>query len=351
MRANIATGIASFGMSGRIFHEPLLRCHPGFTLKKVLSRSGKQPEKLSPGISVCKTYEELINDPGIELIVVNVPDHLHYDFARRAILAGKHTVVEKPFTVSVDEGKELIRLAKEKKRVLSVFQNRRWDSDFLAIRKALSDKVLGRIVEFEAHFDRYRPEPASGTWKEQEGTGTGVLYNLGAHLIDQALVLFGWPEAVYADMDQIRRNGKVNDYFTIHLYYPETRVILKSSYLVCSPGPKYIIHGETGSLYKFGNDPQEEQLSRGMLPRNDGYGIEPSDPRSVFQKCRRIQSRETSEIPLQKGNYLQYYDQVFHAIRNQSNDYISGEEGLDVIRIITTATESAQKGIRVIPAR
>ena len=215
----ISVGLASFGMSGMVFHAPFLANNPGFDLVKIVERSYKGSEKIYPGVKAVSKYNELLDDPDLELIIVNTPDHTHYDLTKEALLAGKHVVVEKPLTITGAEGRELIALAEEMGRILTVFQNRRWDGDFQTIKKVLSDGLVGDLVEFESHFDRFRNFIQEGTWKEDQELGTGNIYNLGSHMIDQALVLFGIPDRVYADLEIRREGSKVNDYY--HIYVRE----------------------------------------------------------------------------------------------------------------------------------
>ncbi len=218
----------------------------------------------------------LFSDPAIDLVLVNTPDHTHYDFARRALEAGKHVVVEKPFVLDVKEGEALIELASKKKKVLTVFQNRRWEGDFLTVRSIIDQKMLGRLVEYEAHFDRFR-NFIRDSWKEKADNNTGTLYNLGSHLIDQALVLFGMPSGVYADIRKQRTGSQVDDLFDLSLYYPDVKVTLKGSYLVREQGPRFLVHGTEGSFVKYGADPQEEALNEGRFPDEPGWGTEPED--------------------------------------------------------------------------
>jgi len=262
----IKTALASFGMSGKVFHGPLLHVHDGFEISKILERNRSESNKRYPSSQIVRKYADIITDKNIELVIINTPDHIHYEMTKHALEAGKHVVVEKPFTLKYAEADELIKIAKKKKRLLSVFQNRRWDSDFLTVQKVIKNKLLGRLVEYEAHFDRYRTF-IQDNWKEDASVGTGTLYNLGSHLIDQALVLFGFPQWVFADVRHARKDSKVDDAFDIRLGYPEVRVTLKASYLVREPGPKYILHGEQGSFHKYGMDIQEEELKKGRWPK------------------------------------------------------------------------------------
>lgn len=341
VKEKIRCGLCSFGMSGRIFHAPLISAHPGFILHAVLERKSNNAAEKYPKIKTYRTFSELLDDPEIDLIIVNVPDHLHASFTKETLKAGKHAVIEKPFTLAVEEGKELIKLAETLNLSLFVFQNRRWDSDFLSVQKIISSNKLGQIVEYEAHYDRYRPKPPVDTWKEDAILGPGLLYNLGAHLIDQALVLFGWPEAVYADLDTIRENSRIIDYFNIILYYPKLRVILRSSYLVRQPIAKYIIHGVKGSFIKSGSDPQEENLNKGWLANHVDLGKEKE------KDWGRIYIKEDYPdgeiVESQQGNYLKFYDGVFEDLSGKKNVAVSGEEGLNVVKIIEAAFKSSEE--------
>ena len=215
----IKTALASYGMSGQVFHGPLLKVQPGFQVVKILERSQNLSKVTFPEAKIVRSYDEILADHKIDLIIVNTPDHLHHKMTLQALEAGKHVVVEKPITLTVKEGVEMVQLAREKNRILTVFHNRRWDSDFLTVKNILEEHRLGQVVEYEAHFDRYKEKIGVNSWKENPVSHTDVLYNLGSHLIDQALVLFGWPKALFADLRKVRPGSKVIDYFHIHLYY------------------------------------------------------------------------------------------------------------------------------------
>jgi len=330
-------------MSGRIFHGPLIKAHPGFIFSAVLERNGNKAAQQYPEIKTFRTLPELLDDLEIDLIVVNVPDHLHGPFCKAALEAGKHVIIEKPFTITASEGQKLLELATELKLGLFVFQNRRWDSDFLTIQKILKSEQLGKVVEYEAHFDRFRPEPPKETWKEDEKLGPGLLYNLGAHLIDQALVLFGWPDSVYADIQTLRKNSKIIDYFNLTLYYPGLRVILRSSYLVRQAVAKYIIHGVEGSFIKSGCDPQEENLNQGWKADHPDIGMEASsDWGKLYTTDNESEGLIIESIP---GNYLKFYDAVYEELTSHNKVAVSAEEGLNVIKIIEAAIRSNRKEI------
>lgn len=343
MKDKIRTGLASYGMSGKVFHAPFLENNQNFVLKKIVERRPKGSKEKYPEVEIVQSYNELIDDKNIDLVIVNTPDQTHWELTKKALKAGKHVVVEKPFVVKSSDGEELIKIAKEENLVLSVFQNRRWDGDFMTVKKVLEKSWLGRLVEYEAHFDRYRNFIKENTWKEEEGKGTGVLYNLGSHLIDQALVLFGLPEVVNANIRTFRDGGKVNDYFDIRLEYETFRVILKSSYLVREPGPTYILNGTNGSFVKYGTDPQEELLNKGVLPVGNEWAKEEEGQWGLLNaniKGNDVRKR----IKTLQGNYNEFYNNIYKAIKEDEELAVKPGEALDVIRIIEMAIRSNREG-------
>jgi scyllo-inositol 2-dehydrogenase (NADP+) len=341
--SKIQTAIASFGMSGQVFHGPSLNAHPGFEVKAILERTKQLSRKMFPVVHIARDYWELLNDPAIELIIINTPDTFHFSMARDALNAGKHVVVEKPFTLKADEARALIDLSVKRKRLLTVYQNRRWDGDFLTIRKLAGSDILGRLVEFESHFDRFRNFITPDTWKEEGDDYAGVLYNLGSHMVDQALVLFGLPNAVTAHLGIMRKGGKVSDYYDIRLHYSGFAALLRCSYLVREPGPRYILHGTNGSYFKWGIDPQEELLKKGEKPGVPGWGHEPeSNWGKIYTEAGGINIR--GDIETEPGNYLAFYDNLFSAVRLGDTLAVSPEEALNVIRILEMCIESHKSG-------
>ena len=335
----IRTALCAFGMSGKVFHAPLIEAHPNFELISIWKRSSQETENQYPQTSIVGDYDELLRDPQIELIIVNTPEPTHFDLTWKALEAKKHVVVEKAFTPSVSEAEKLIKFAKEQGCLLSVYQNRRWDSDFLTVRKVLEEKLLGRLVSYEAHYDRYRTYIQEGSWKENEALGTGILYNLGSHLIDQALVLFGMPQSVYADLKIQRKSGRVFDNFDLLLDYDLFKVFLRASYLVALPGPKYALHGEQGSFLKHGMDPQEEALKKGILPYSEGWGEEDPKDWGTFLTHKNgltVEGKVTSIA----GDYTEFYTQLFESVRNQAPLAVRPEEALQGLQIIEAAYES-----------
>jgi predicted dehydrogenase len=341
LEKTINVALTAYGMSGEVFHAPLLTSHPGFKLKKVVERKSQKSSAAYPSIEVVREYEALLTDPAIDLIVVNTPNSLHYEQARKALEAGKHVVVEKPFTVTSQEAKDLIAFAQAQNRMLSVFQNRRWDGDFLTVRQVVESKLLGQLVEFEAHYDRYRNYVEANTWKEETGPGSGILYNLGSHMIDQALVLFGMPVSVTADIRVQRPGGKIDDSYDIRMSYKDMKVVLKSSYLVREPGPRYIMHGVSGTFMKYGIDPQEDALKAGGKPTDKNWG---ADPKPFWGTINtQIQNLHlTGQIETLPGNYLQYYENVYQAITSGKPLAVQAQEALQGIRIIEAAIESSR---------
>ncbi len=339
MKGPIQTALASFGMSGKVFHGPLLKVNEGFEVVSILERSKNLSKELFPEAQIVRTYEAILHDPEIELVVVNTPDELHYEMAKAAISAGKHVVVEKPLTFRSTEAEELIKLASNKQVVFTVFQNRRWDNDFRTIREVMQAAKFGRLIEFESHFDRYRTYIKPDTWKEEGNEYTGVLYNLGSHMVDQACVLFGQPKAVTAHLKIVRANGKVNDYYDIRLEYDGFAALLKCSYLVKDPGPRYTIHGEYGTFYKYGIDPQEEMLKAGRLPVGEDWGRE--EPENWGTLVYEEDGEEVEElVETLPGNYNLFYDNVFDAIRNNAELLVKPKEAAEVVRILEACLES-----------
>jgi predicted dehydrogenase len=344
----IGTALLSCGMSGRVFHGPLLAVSPGYAVRKILKRSSRQREALFPASEIASSLDEVLNDREVELVIVNTPNDSHFDYALRALRAGKHVVVEKPFTITVNEADQLIEEARKWGRLLTVFQNRRLDGDSLTVKKILSEGRLGRLVEYEAHYDRYRPVVDESTWKERNIPGAGILYNLGSHLIDGALHLFGLPKGVDARLGRQRTGAVADDYFDIRMEYDGLLVILKSGYLVCEPSPRFILHGEKGSFVKYGLDPQEMAMKEGKLPGGGDWGKDPEEywgtlTTSVSGSLHR------ERIETVRGNYPDFYARLYRSITQGVPLAVTAEQGRDVIRVIEAVMESAAKQQAVLP--
>jgi scyllo-inositol 2-dehydrogenase (NADP+) len=334
----VNTALCSFGMSGRLFHAPFLHSNQGFNLYSVLERSKDLAAAEYPHLRVHRSLDDLLDDGGVELVIVNTPSYTHFDFAKMVLMAGKHVVVEKPFTATAKEAKELIVLAEAKGKMLTVFQNRRYDSDFKTVKKILDEGFLGPIVEAEIHYDRYNPVLSPKLHKETKGPAVGVVYDLGSHLIDQALQLFGRPEALFADLGFTRPGSEVEDFMEILLYYPSLRVRIKAGYFVREALPAFVLHGVLGSFLKTRADTQERELLAGKRPGGREWGREPDNERGLLHtEMGGKLIRET--VPTLQGNYGEYYDRLYEAIRRPADRVlpVTAEEGMEVIQIIEAA--------------
>lgn len=330
-------------MSGKVFHAPFIHQNPGYQLYAVWERSKKNAADLYPGIISYDNYEAILTDPHVELVVVNTPNITHYEYAKQALLAGKHVVVEKPFTVTVAEAIELEELAVKQDKILSVYQNRRFDSDIRTVRRVIEDGSLGQIVEAEIHYDRYNLVLSPKPHKEVAVQGTGVLYDLGPHVIDQALFLFGMPDALFADLMKQRPGSLVDDYFEIILFYPKMRVRLKSGYVVMEPVPAYAFHGTSGSFLKPRADIQEIKLIAGEKPGSADWGVE--DPAAAGLLHTNINGQPKKVvIRSEAGNYGAFYEGLYDAIRSSifEDKFVPASAGTNVIRIIEAAYKSQQ---------
>lgn len=334
-----ATGLIGFGLGGSIFHAPMIAATPGLRLARVASR-GAAPEALQPypGVQRDDTPQAMLDDPDIALVVVCTPNASHYALAKAALQAGKHVVVDKPFVLSSAEGDELAALAQEKGLKLAVYQNRRWDGDFLTLRRTVESGELGAIHTYRAHFDRYAPQ-VKVRWKEQAQPGAGVLWDLGSHLIDQALQLFGTPRAVTAHLSTQREGAQVEDAFELVLDHGATKSVLHAGALVRAPGPRYEVHGTQGSFVKYGIDPQEDALKAGMRPGDAGWGREAPDTWATVTAADG--SRRTVEsIP---GAYQAFYQGMAEAIAQDKEVPVTARQAVDVVRVIELALRSHQE--------
>ena len=339
--SEVRVGLIGYGFSGATFQAPLIRTVKGMRLAMVNSSKPELVRRDYPGMQVVAEPQALIESPEVDLVVVASTNTTHYPLARQALLAGKHVVVEKPFTVTVEEAAELVDLAERNKLVLSVFHNRRWDNDFLTLRRTLESGLLGEVLTFESHFDRYRPAVRQ-RWREQDLPGSGMLYDLGSHLIDQALALFGNPDSVQCDMGIQREHGMADDYVHLVLRYGARRVILHSSMMAHRPGPRFLVHGELGTFTKFGLDPQESQLLQGMDPASAGWGVEDPARHGTlgFTKGGLTFSGTVESVP---GAYQAYYEGIVGAVTQGKPAPVTGRDGLAVIRVIQLALRSAQE--------
>lgn len=343
MNNNIPTAIIGFGLSGKVFHAPFVDVVEGLELSTI---STSNPEnsayiaKRYPQTTVVSHAESMISNPEIELVIVTSPNVYHFHWAREALLASKHVVVEKPFTISVAEADELIDLSRKQHKILTVYHNRRFTSDTKTVKKLLESKVLGKIVDYETHFDRFRPEPRpNGAWRETNQSGAGILYDLGSHLIDQALYFFGLPKAVTAEIKMQRPWAKADDWFDVKLHYPSLTATLKSSTLARIPGATYQIHGTNGSFVKYGLDVQEENLRNEQIPITDDWGSEPKSIWGTLQtEFQHVQFN--GKIESERGDYRDYFINLRDAIWGKTEIAVKPEEARNVMRVIELAIRS-----------
>ena len=331
-------GLVGFGFAGKVFHAPVIRAVEGLRLTTIVQRSGGgRPDPRYADVDFVRSVDDMLTRP-IDLVVIATPNPSHRPIAQQCLLAGRHVVIDKPFTTTLSEAEALVRLGKETRRVLSVYQNRRYVGDFVTLRTLLSENVLGRVVVFEAHFDRFRPELQPGAWREQPQPGSGVWFDLGPHLLDQAFVLFGTPQGVGADIRIERDGAAVDDAFDVTLHYPHMRAILRASMLAASPGPSVAVHGTGGSFIKYGVDSQEAALKAGRLPGEPDWDV---DPPALYGTLTTPEGTRT--VPTIPSSYAQYYENVRDAILGKTQLAVTPEQALDVMRGLELAVASSRE--------
>ena len=339
----IKTGICSYGMSGKLFHAPFIQAHPGYELTAIVERNRNDSRERYPDSVLSRSFEELLSMDNLQLIVVNTPVQTHFDYAKQAIEAGKSVIVEKPFTVTSGEAAILAQLAKERNVFLSVYQNRRYDGDYRAIKNVVEQNLLGELKEVEMRFDRYRPGYSGKEHKEGRLPGAGSLHDLGAHLIDQALQLFGWPLQLFADIRRLRKDVEANDYFELLLYYPSLRVRIKSTIFARETFYAYILHGEKGTYLQQRSDMQEQQLLAGVIPSIESWCPPPPLPDGLLhtEKEGRVIREATTSSP---GNYMGYYNDVYKSLSGAGANPVPAGDAVKTMMIIDAAFNSADTG-------
>jgi scyllo-inositol 2-dehydrogenase (NADP+) len=332
---SLSVGLLGFGLAGSVFHAPLIQCEPRLRLTAIASSRTDHIRRAAPE-AVATTADAVIADPSIDLVVIATPNTSHAPLAREALLAGKHVVIDKPMATTAAEADELIDLAKRQGRLLTVFHNRRWDNDFLTLRACLDRGDIGRPYHYEAHFDRFRPQIKQG-WREQTLAGSGVLFDLGAHLIDQALTLFGMPDRILADVGTQRPDAQVDDWFHIVLGYGRMRAILHCGTVVCRPGPRFQLHGDGGSFLKHGMDGQEAALRAGRLPTEAGWGGDDSENFALLVQADGTE-RRVETIP---GDYPAFYRGVAASILDGAPPPVTAEQARDVLTVLEAVRKAA----------
>lgn len=343
MRRKYKIGLIGFSIGGYVFHAPFIDGNPDLELYKVTARKPEQQAMLAeryPEAIGVLSADEIIQDKEVDLVVVATSNDVHYSLAKSALEAGKHVVVEKPFTNTTAEADELIALAKKKGILLSVHHNARFHSDFKTVKRLIEEGAVGRLVNYEARYDRFRNYLRAGAWREKDLPGSGIHYDLGAHLIDQALQLFGHPESVYADL-RVQRNGaEAVDDFEIILSYPGLKVSLKGQMLAKIPTTRYALFGMDGTFMKPGTDPQEERLRNGAKPHlTTDWGQEPETSYGRLSVVKDgIEMEET--IPSEVGTGQEFYRNMAAALKGEEPLHVQPEQARDVIRIIELAEQS-----------
>jgi len=334
-------GLVGFGFGGQVFHAPIIRAVAGLHLTTIVRRNGASDPRY-PDVTFVSSVDELLARP-IDLVVVVTSNTSHHPIAKQCLLAGRHVVVDKPFTTTVAEAEDLVQVAKQKGRVVSVYQERRYTGDFVTVQRVVADGVLGRIVSYEAHFDRFRLELRPGAWREQPLPGSGVWFDLGPHLLDQALLLFGIPEAISADIRIERDGAAVHDAFDVTLRYPRMRATLRGSMLAQPLAPSFALHGAKGSFVKYGLDPQEAALKAGRTPDEPDWDVEPAE---LYGQLTSPEGTRT--IPTVPSSFVRYYENIRDAILGKAPPAVTPESALQVMQGLELAVASSRER-RVVP--
>jgi scyllo-inositol 2-dehydrogenase (NADP+) len=337
MILNVA--LVGYGLSGRYLQAPFFEANPTFRLKTIVTNS-QNPQENYPTVTIAKTLEDVINDTTIDVISICSPNVTHYDYAKKCLLANKHVLVEKPFTATIAEAEELIKLAQKQGKVLYIFQNRRFDGDFLTIKKIIDSRFLGELLSFESHMDRFKPTLNAKKWKEIVSPSNGILYDLGSHLIDQAVALFGKPARISGETFSQRENSEIDDAFDIRLDYGKLKVTIKSSLLVREDSPRFILHGTKGSFIKYGVDVQEDQLKAGILPQNAIFGKEEKEKWGVLNTDIN-ELHFLGKIETETGNWATLFQNLYETIAEEKEQIIKTSEVLEQLHIIENIKKQA----------
>jgi scyllo-inositol 2-dehydrogenase (NADP+) len=344
----IRVGLIGFGFAGRVFHANVIEAVEGLELAAIVQRSGSEAATAFPHVKIVPSVEALLEDTSIQLVVVATPNATHLPIARQCLLADRHVVVDKPFALTSGEAAELIQSARSGHRLLSVYQNRRWDGDFLTVRKLLDGDQLGRLVKFESHYDRYRLAPRLHAWREDGSPGGGVLFDLGSHLVDQALVLFGVPQSVWASVRVEREGARSDDAFDLYLNYPASglSVWLRATCLARAPGARFTLNGTAGTFRKFGIDPQEAHLLAGDVFSSKPWGLESPEHWGTLTIDEGGEPVSAS-IPTEPGDYRGYYINVRDAIHGNVPLEVTPPQAWRTIRTLEMALESSRSGCTI----
>jgi predicted dehydrogenase len=340
--ADVKTALAGYGYAGKTIHAPLIRAAKGLELTTVVSSRPADVLADLPGMTVAPDLTTALADPAIELVVIATPNEIHASMAHEALDAGKHVVIDKPFALSVAEGESVLAHAERVGKTVSVFHCRRWDSNYLTLQTLRPH--LGDLYQVILRYDRLRPE-VRNRWRERAGPGSGIWFDLGSHLVDQAISLFGWPEWIAADIAGQRPGAQTDDYFHALLGYGPLRVILHSSMMTTIPGPALEVQGANGAFVKFGMDTQEEMLKTGRTPGDAGWGIDPV--MGIFTPVAGEIAGQSKEVTAVPGNYLAYYETIAKTIRENAPNPVTGEDALKVMKVLELGFVSSREGRKV----
>jgi len=350
MSGEIGVAVIGFGLAGQVFHAPFVSAVPGLKLEAIVQRRGDTAAKAYPSAQILRSVDEALKDAAVQLVVVGTPNETHFELAKQALLAGKHVVIDKPFAATSAEAEELKELAEKQGLVLAPFHNRRWDGDFLTVRKLVEQSAVGRLVTFESHFDRFRPIQRENTWKEGANAANGLLMDLGPHLVDQALALFGAPVGITASVRKDRDKTDIEDAFDITLEYPRMRAYCRSSMLAADAAPRFLLHGTRGSFKKYGLDPQEGALVGGAKVPLMGEGEWLADPESEWGTLTVSPVPDDpgkltrTKVRTELGDYRGYYANVRDAINGVAKLAVTPEDGYRVVKLLEMSRESWAAG-------
>lgn len=343
MAKNVRVGVVGFGLAGRIFHTAVIAETPGLELAGIVQRRGEEAAEAHPGVQVFRSIEDMLGDNSIRLVVVATPSYSHFEIALQCLHAGRNVMVDKPFTLTSDEARQLIDEARKHGVLVTAYQNRRWDGDFVTLKQVIASGALGRVVSYESHFDRFREAPRLDVWRESGGPGGGTLCDLGPHLIDQATVLFGNPESVWADVRIDRNCGAVDDAFDVLLKFDGVTALLRSTLTAATPGPRFVVHGTKGSFVKWGLDPQEDALKAGAKFSDMGFGEESESQWGELH----IAGKPVQKVKTAAGDYRGIYANVRDAILGKAPLEVTPEQAWRTTRLIEIARKSSGEGRRI----
>ena len=340
----VRVGLIGFGLAGQAFHAPVIRGVPGMELACILERRGSRSRERYPDVRVARTIDELLSDHTIRLCVIATPNDSHFELARACLMAGRDVVIDKPFAPTLAESEQLVRLATERGRLITVYQDRRWDGDFKTVQKIVESGLLGKVAEYECRYDRFRLEPKANAWRERaDQPGAGVLFDLGPHVIDQAIVLFGEPVAITASAFCQRETSQVDDSFDVSLEYPTLRAMTRARIIAFQPGPHFLIHGTKGSFVKYGMDPQEERLRRENAPDGLDWGADWGEEPEEMWGTLSLAGKPSEKIRTDRGDYRGFYANVRDAIEKKSPLAVTPEQALRTMRALILAHKSSRE--------